>query len=60
MAKQMTTPPQRGQGSVSNDPEEFGPEGIDRENAPIRDQYFLICVDHRLHTPLNGYYFVLR
>ena len=50
MAKQMTTPPQRGQGSVSNDPEEFGPEE--------QDQYFIFVLI--IGYTLNGYYFVLR
>ena len=54
MAKQMKTPPQRGQGSVSNDPE----KSIDRENAPIQDQYFIFVLI--IGYTLNGYYFVLR
>lgn len=58
MAKQMKTPPQRGQGSVSNDPEEPAQKSIDRENAPIQDQYFIFVLI--IGYTLNGYYFVLR
>ena len=49
MAKQMTTPPQRGQGSVSNDPEEFGPEEHRQRKRAHPGPIFHICVDHRLH-----------
>ncbi len=49
MAKQMKTPPQRGQGSVSNDPEEFGPEEHRQRKCTHPGPIFHICVDHRLH-----------
>ncbi len=58
MAKQMTTPPQRGQGSVSNDPEEFGPEEHRQRKRAHQDQYFIFVLI--IGYTLNGYYFVLR
>lgn len=58
MAKQMKTPPQRGQGSVSNDQEEFGPEEHRQRKCAHPDQYFIFVLI--IGYTLNGYYFVLR